>query len=117
MQRLLDDGAAPPLDTALAWALKDACYAAWNTEPSRAAQAAELLAQGLRITPPGSDRREIESLAAWTRGIAAITRGQMAEAVRAFDDAAQGLPASATAAARTRLERSTHASSCRRSAP
>jgi len=30
---------------------------------------------------------EIEALAAWTRGIALITRGQMADAVSAFDDA------------------------------
>jgi CHAT domain-containing protein/tetratricopeptide (TPR) repeat protein len=78
------------LDAAFAWALKDACYAAWNTEPRRAAQAATLLAEGLRITPPSPARREIEALAAWTRGIAALTRGQMAEAVQAFDDAAQG---------------------------
>ncbi|WP_374568445.1 CHAT domain-containing protein [Ideonella sp.] len=92
-QRLLDTGATTPpaLDLALAWALKDACYAAWSTEPRRAAQAAELLNQGLPQLPaatPAAARTEIEALAAWTRGIAAITRGQMAEAVPAFDDAA-----------------------------
>lgn len=90
MQRLLDEGAAAPaaLDLALAWALKDACYAAWSTEPRRAAQAAELLNQGLRQMPPATTApTEIEALAAWTRGIALITQGQMAEAVTAFDDA------------------------------
>ncbi|HEX5688126.1 MAG TPA: CHAT domain-containing protein [Ideonella sp.] len=91
-QRLLDEGAATPpaLDLALAWALKDACYAAWSTAPRRAAQAAELLNQGLRqipatVTAPA--QMEIAALAAWTHGIALITQGRMADAVAAFDDA------------------------------
>lgn len=90
--RLIDSGAAAPpaLDVALAWALKDACYAAWNTEPRRAAQAADILAQGFLANAPGPDHAEIEAIAAWTGGIAAITRGQMADAVVAFDAAAQG---------------------------
>lgn len=49
-----------------------------------------MLSRGLQATGPGPHRPEIEALAAWTAGIAAITRGQMAEAVLAFDAAAQG---------------------------
>ncbi|MFZ5549258.1 MAG: CHAT domain-containing protein [Pseudomonadota bacterium] len=94
-RRLLDgDGSALPAtpDPALAWALKDACYAAWSSEPRRAAQAADLLgatvAQWRGAGHAGLD--EPLALAAWTRGIALVTRGQMAEAVVAFDEAAQG---------------------------
>lgn len=68
---------------ALAWALKDLCYEAWNTEPARAVRAAEALRS--LVTPPDP---ELEALAAWTEGIADVTRGQMADAVRCFDDAA-----------------------------
>ncbi|MEK8030719.1 CHAT domain-containing protein [Ideonella sp. DXS29W] len=98
VEQWLDEGLATPpmLDVATAWALKDACYAAWNTEPRRAAQAAQLLAVGAAALPADTaadDRREIGALAAWTGGIAAITRGQMAEAVAAFDAAAEALGA------------------------
>lgn len=77
-------------DAALAWALKDACYAAWSTEPRRAAQAADALGEALaRWRAAGhAGLGEIAALAAWTRGIALVTQGQMAEAIDAFDDAA-----------------------------
>ncbi len=77
---------------AVAWALKDACYAAWHSEPRQAAEAADALGRwakacagtvGATTTGPG----EIDALAAWTQGIAWVTRGQMVQAVEAFDAA------------------------------
>lgn len=82
---------------ALAWALKDLCYAAWSSEPQRAAKAAEALRSlGLRVPihpePTAADAqagaREVQALADWTAGIAAITRGDMAQATPCFDRAA-----------------------------
>ena len=61
-RRWVEGGAAStvlPPDTdrlALAWALKDLCYEAWNTEPARAVRAAEalrtLVTPQARICPP-----------------------------------------------------------------
>lgn len=84
--------AAPPgADrTAAAWALKDACYAAWHAEPARALQAADAL-QALAVE--AGDMPEIQGLAHWTAGIAAVLRGQVAEAPVAFDRAAAALRA------------------------
>ena len=86
-----------PLDErtlALAWALKDQCYAAWSSEPQRAAKAAEAVrALCARATVPAETQataRELRSLADWTEGIAHITRGKMAEATQSFDRAAAG---------------------------
>ncbi len=84
---------APPL--ALAWALKDACYAAWSSEPQRAGKAADAL-RALCTPPPKHDAiaraqphaRELQALADWTAGIAHITRGRMADAVHSLDLAA-----------------------------
>ena len=86
---------------ALAWALKDLCYAAWSSEPQRAAKAAEALRSlSLRVPihPEPTDvdahadaqarTREVQALADWTAGIAAITRGDMAQATPCFDRAA-----------------------------
>lgn len=90
--RLLD-GAAPAPGTglrALAWALKERCYAAFMQDPPRAVRAAELL----RSLAPGAaadERDEVEALAQWTAGIAALTRGGFGEAVQAFDAAHDGL--------------------------
>lgn len=73
-----------------AWALKERCYAAFQQAPPQAVQAAELL----RALVPGAaaaERDEIEALAQWTAGIAALTRGGFAEAVQAFDAAHEGL--------------------------
>jgi tetratricopeptide (TPR) repeat protein len=81
--------AGPGADTlALAWALKDLCYEAWGTEPPRAARAAAALHELQRAGAPPAQAAELGALAAWTAGIACLTRGQMAEAVQAFDAAA-----------------------------
>lgn len=73
---------------ALAWALKDECYLAWNSDPSRAVRAAEVLAalgtQGL----PHTDALQVQALAEWTGGLAHVVGGQMTDAVAAFDRAA-----------------------------
>lgn len=92
--RLLAGAAdAPPSGPgllALAWALKDRCYAAFMQEPPRAVRAAELLG-ALRHAAAPAERDEMEALAQWTAGIAALTRGGFAEAVQAFDAAHDGL--------------------------
>lgn len=92
--RLLDGTAAAPQPgpgrLALAWALKERCYAAFMQDPPRAARAAELL----RTLLPGTDaaeRDEVGALVQWTAGIAALTRGEFADAVQAFDAAHDGL--------------------------
>lgn len=111
-RRIVDDGAAAPaaLDAAaaraLGWAMKDLCYAAWNTDPARAARAARAL-RGLAAVAPADARRELEALADWTEGIAELTRGAMAEAIACLDRAADGFNASAMApeAAQTRVPR------------
>jgi len=95
---MVEQAEAPPptlsgvLRLAVAWELKDLCYAAWSSEPSRAAKAAEALRR-LCAAPPAdamtsSQRLEIEALADWTGGIACLTRGEMAEASASFDRAA-----------------------------
>ena len=79
-QALMNGGPlpAPPDDPAeaiaLAWALKDACYAAWSSEPRRAAEAAARLQDWLarlQSSRAEGDWREVRALAHWTRGIAA----------------------------------------------
>ena len=79
---------------ALAWALKDLCYAAWSSEPQRsvkAAQALRSLCVGDEASADASaSAREVRALAAWTAGIADLTQGQMARALKGFD-AAQAL--------------------------
>ena len=94
-RRLVDDGMSPGVTPpgasrlALAWALKEQCFAAWSSEPQRVGRAAAAL-RALQVEMPerpmtAAERQEVEALAEWTDGIACITRGQMAEAVRAFD--------------------------------
>lgn len=73
---------------ALAWALKDLCYAAWHSEPVQAGRAADAL-RALAAQAPGVP--EIGALADWTAGIAAVTRGQVADAPALFDRAADAL--------------------------
>ncbi len=68
----------------LAWALKRQCDAAWNTEPPATLIAAGLLEE-LAVRRPSPDS---EALAAWSRGIALLTQGQMEEALTALDRAA-----------------------------
>jgi CHAT domain-containing protein/tetratricopeptide (TPR) repeat protein len=76
---------------ALAWALKDQCYSAWSSEPQRAAKAADALRNLLTITweIKNASHREIEAVANWTGGIGHITRGEMAEATKCLDRAAE----------------------------
>ena len=52
----------------LAWAIKQACYDAWNSEPQQARRCAVLLAELADATP----QPLIAALAAWTAGIAAL---------------------------------------------
>ena len=81
----------------LAWALKDLCLVAFNTEPARSVAAAAALrrvcegcvgahdASGQALAP------EIAALADWAEGIAQITQGHMAEALDHFGSAQTGL--------------------------
>ena len=83
--------AAPDAATlARAWALKEQCYAAWSSEPQRAAIAAVALRALCATDAADADpvAREIEALADWTEGIAHITRARMAEATASFDASA-----------------------------
>ena len=93
--RLLEPGAVLPAGLAnareLAWALKDLCYESWNNDPPRAARAAQALRDVCNAGVPAEQKREIEALAEWTAGIAAIIRAQMNDAVRHFDAAAAAL--------------------------
>lgn len=85
-----DPGAAPPPGVpaaALAWALKDACYAAWSKAPRDAVRAAALLAR-LAATAP-----EVRAVADWCAGIAALSEGRLAAAAAAFDAAAAAFDA------------------------
>ena len=73
---------------ALAWALKEHCYEAWNTEPARAAHAAEVLGALAACSAATEHAVEIKALAQWSAGIAQVTRGRLPEAVLQFDAAA-----------------------------
>ncbi len=107
-RRMVDRGEAPPagLDSegwrTLAWTLKDLCYGAWNSEPKRALLAAAALrglcsdadAAPAQATPWLANMSrpvaaEIQALAAWTAGIAQLTRGEMLDATKSFDTAAE----------------------------
>jgi tetratricopeptide (TPR) repeat protein len=70
---------------AVAWALKDICYAAWNSAPDRAVRAAAALRT---LAGAGADP-EVGALAEWTAGIAQITQGQLQPAIDCFDAAAE----------------------------
>ncbi|MDQ6618149.1 MAG: CHAT domain-containing tetratricopeptide repeat protein [Pseudomonadota bacterium] len=83
---LAGDTDAPTL-RAVAWALKDLCYAAWSTEPERAGRVAQVL-RNMRELSEAEPQAEIGALADWTAGIAHLTRGEMTEAVRCLDSAA-----------------------------
>ncbi len=96
-EQLTDNANAPTGDwceskrQGVAWALKDICYAAWNSAPDRAVRAAGAL-RGLCRDAPAPDAAshgEIEALAEWTEGIAQLTRAQMKAAVACFDAAAR----------------------------
>ncbi|HSQ72367.1 MAG TPA: hypothetical protein VLM87_08075, partial [Rubrivivax sp.] len=59
---------------ARAWALKAECYAAWHTEPTRAGDMAAAL-HALEAEDPANT--ELQALAAWTAGIAALAAGEL----------------------------------------
>jgi CHAT domain-containing protein/tetratricopeptide (TPR) repeat protein len=67
----------------LAWALKRQCDAAWTADPPATLVAADLLEQ-LAAREPGA---EVDALAAWTRGIALLSQGQMEAALVALERA------------------------------
>ena len=70
---------------ARAWDLKQQCYAAWTSEPQRAAQAADALRQ-LADAWPALD--EVQALALWTAGVVRLNLGRMADAVAQLDASA-----------------------------
>ncbi|HZG66850.1 MAG TPA: hypothetical protein VEZ12_08905, partial [Herpetosiphonaceae bacterium] len=72
------------LDLGLAYTLKDLCYAAWGSDPDRARGAASALAALAAVV----DDPNVQALAAWTAGIAALIDGRMEQAIAHLDDAA-----------------------------
>jgi CHAT domain-containing protein/tetratricopeptide (TPR) repeat protein len=88
---MAEPGAPPPPAgtdaTALAWALKDLCHEAWNSEPALAVRAARAVGV-LAAQAEASDGTPLAALAAWTAGIAALIGAEMAQAVACFDAAA-----------------------------
>jgi len=79
------EGQQPAAWLALARALKALCYEAWHQDPGRAARGAELLAVLAGTAPADAAPdtvAEVQALAEWTGGIAAVTRGRMAEAAQ-----------------------------------
>lgn len=74
------------LDLDLAYALKEACYSAWASDPPRAVVAAAALAKlAGRLSHP-----EVDALAAWTAGIAALIEGRLELALLRLDEAEAG---------------------------
>jgi CHAT domain-containing protein len=70
----------------LAYALKDITYTVWASDPAQAVGADGAVA-GLAQRAPAP---EIHALADWTGGIAALTQGQMEDALERLDRAAAG---------------------------
>jgi CHAT domain-containing protein len=68
----------------LAQALKDHAYTAWSSDPAQARGAAAALTTLADLNP----HPVITALSAWTSGIAALTTGQMENAIACFDAAA-----------------------------
>ena len=68
-------------DSRLAERIKEICYASWTTEPTTAQNAARALESLARFTP---DQR-VRAFWAWVTGIASITKGDLAGAVRELD--------------------------------
>lgn len=83
-RRAIFDRHAALIGLPLAYTLKDQCYAAWNDDPGQAVRAAETLALLAEIHP----HPEIEALAVWTAGIAALATGQLEQALSDLDAAA-----------------------------
>ncbi len=76
-------------DVELAYALKDICLEDWSAAPARAAGAAEAL-KALAHLPCNSENREIEAIALWIAGFAAVVaEGQLERAVKLLEDSAE----------------------------
>lgn len=72
----------------LAYALKDICLDDWSAAPARAAGAAEAL-KALASLSNNSENREIEAIALWIGGFAAVVaEGQLERAVKLLEDSA-----------------------------
>ncbi len=65
------------------WALKDACYAAWHSEPAQAGASAAALAELARHHRSGV----LQALQHWTAGLAALATGQLNAALSALEAA------------------------------
>ena len=90
-RKLVESAQPPPLpcaaadQRAVAWALKDICYAAWSSQPQRAVKAAQALRALAGLAADGDEHAaEVEALADWTAGIAAVTQGRLPDAEAAF---------------------------------
>ncbi len=70
---------------ALAIAIKDICYATWDSDPSQAAGAAA----ALNLLAERTGDPEIHALATWTSGIAALATGRMDRAIDLLDAAVE----------------------------
>ena len=83
---------APAVALEQAWALKQACYAAWSSQPQQTVQAAQDLRHlhdALTGHPP-EGRAEVGALADWAEGIAHLIQGRLEAACQALDRAAAG---------------------------
>lgn len=86
---------APQAARELAWGLKQACYAAWSSQPPQAVQAAQdlrRLCASLRLAEPAL-RSEVAALADWTEGIAHLVQGRLDAGCQALDRAQAGFAA------------------------
>jgi CHAT domain-containing protein len=94
---------------ALAWALKARCYEAWSTAPARVAPAADRLQAlaALAAAAASPVQTLLAALAAWTRGIALLVEGRMADAAAQLQAAHDAFIAGGDAqhAAETRVPR------------
>ena len=75
-----------------AWALKQACHAAWSCQPQQAVQAAQALrrlSEQVDHVDPAL-QAEVVALADWTEGIACLTQGRLEDACGALDRAETG---------------------------
>lgn len=74
-------------DVELAYALKEICQADWRTEPARSVRAAAALNFFAESSKEQQNESEIDALAKWAGGIAALVAGQMEMAVAQLDAA------------------------------
>lgn len=72
-------------DEELALALKDICYAAWTSEPTKAQKTARILKELNRLT----GLKEIDAIFAWVSGVAHITKGKLEHAIKDLDRSAE----------------------------